>query len=135
MLLLSARNASVLAEWLMSVGRRDAHGRICHLICEIAARQRALGVDAGYDYLLPLTQEQIGDSTGLTPVHVNRVLQRVRQEKLIETKGNRVRIPNWEALKDAGDFTSGYLHLTSGNVRTNPGVSAADENRYDTNLG
>lgn len=80
---LTAENAATLSEWLLSVGRRDARGRIAHLICEIAARQNPGGADAHADYLMPLTQQQLGDSTGLTPVHVNRVLQGLRRDRLI----------------------------------------------------
>ncbi|SOB87440.1 transcriptional regulator, Crp/Fnr family [Sphingomonas guangdongensis] len=110
---LTARNAAMLGEWLTNVGRRSARGRISHLICEIAARQRDLGVSCGADYVMPLTQEQLGDSTGLTSVHVNRVLQGLRGDKLIALAKQRVTIIDWERLRHAGDFRPGYLQLAA----------------------
>jgi len=61
--------------WIMAEGDRVTH---CHLLCEIAARQEDAGICQGPDYEWPMTQEQIGDATGLTSVHVNRTLQQLR---------------------------------------------------------
>ncbi len=110
---LTARSASVLAEWLVNVGRRDARGRLSHLICEIAQRQKAQGICIGADYVMPLTQEQLGDSTGLTSVHVNRVMQGLRKDLLIRCEKGRVSILDWERLKREGDFRPGYLQLAA----------------------
>jgi DNA-binding GntR family transcriptional regulator len=64
-----------------------------------------------YRYELPMTQEQLADATGLTSVHVNRVLQALSKEGLIERERRFVRIPDWEALREAGGFVGPYLHL------------------------
>jgi CRP-like cAMP-binding protein len=103
---------SIYREWLVNLGRRDARQRLAHLLCELALRQEAIGVSAGPDYFLPLTQEQIGDAAGLTPVHVNRTLQRLRTEGLIELGRHSIRVLDWTGLQVAGDFSSLYLHLT-----------------------
>ncbi|MBS0504610.1 MAG: Crp/Fnr family transcriptional regulator [Proteobacteria bacterium] len=110
---LAARNASVLSEWLMNVGRRDARGRISHLICEIAVRQEAAGVARRPEFVMPLTQEQLGDATGLTAVHVNRILQHLSRDGLLRWRSGRVTIGDWEALKAAGEFRPGYLQLAA----------------------
>jgi CRP-like cAMP-binding protein len=106
---LTARNAAILGEWLTNVGRRNARGRVSHLMCEIAARQHELGTIGDGDCSMPLTQEQIGDSTGLTAVHVNRVIRSLRHDHLIECDNRRLRIVDWEGLKRAGDFQPEYL--------------------------
>jgi hypothetical protein len=53
----------------------------------------------------------MGDALGITTVHVNRVLQEMRADGLIELKGTRLNIPDWDRLKKAGDFDPTYLHL------------------------
>ncbi|ANC88644.1 hypothetical protein A7E77_16895 (plasmid) [Sphingomonas sp. NIC1] len=58
---------------------------------------------------LPLTQEQIADVLGLTSVHVNRTVQQLRAESLIETKGRTVMIADMDALRQIAGFDPAYL--------------------------
>lgn len=105
-------DASVFREWIANLGRRDAHTRIAHLLCEFSLRLKVAGLGEATDYELPMTQEHIADCTGLTPVHVNRMLRRLEGEKLIDRRSSRsVRIGDWRKLAEAGDFDSNYLHL------------------------
>jgi DNA-binding transcriptional regulator LsrR (DeoR family) len=76
-------------------------------------RVRAVGLVHGYSYNWPITQTEIGDALGITTVHVNRVLKAMRADGLIELKGERLNIPDWEKLKKVGDFEPTYLHLES----------------------
>jgi DNA-binding Lrp family transcriptional regulator len=62
-------------------------------------------------YELPMTQEQLGDAVGLTPVHVNRTLKTLEKEGLISRTKRAVGFPNWTELRRAGDFNQRYLHL------------------------
>ena len=104
--------ASVFREWILNVGRRDARARIAHLLCEFAIRLDAQGLTGPEGYMLPMTQEQIGDATGLTAVHVNRMLKGLEADGLLSRKGRHVSFPQWQALRDAGDFAQRYLHLS-----------------------
>lgn len=105
-------DGSIFREWLANVGRRDAHARIAHLLCEFSLRLKVAGVGEAIEYELPMTQEEIADCTGLTPVHVNRTLRVLEAEGLIERRSTRsVTIGDWKRLADAGDFDSTYLHL------------------------
>ena len=70
-------DGSIFREWVVNVGRRDARSRIAHLLCEFARRLEVAGLVDEYRYELPMTQEQLADATGLTPVHVNRVLMQL----------------------------------------------------------
>lgn len=103
-------DGSVFREWLLNVGQRNARQRVAHLICELALRQEQAGLCKGPDYEWPITQEQIGDATGLTAVHVNRTIQQMRTEKLIAIVGRSLTIIDWPTLRQAGDFKTGYLH-------------------------
>ena len=104
-------NASILAEWLLNVGRRDARSRLSHLVCEMAVRQETLADGPVCSAELPMTQEQLGDATGLTSVHVNRTLQSLRRDGLIRTEAGRIHVMDWERLCEAGDFTPDYLQF------------------------
>jgi CRP-like cAMP-binding protein len=119
-------DSSIFREWVVNVGRRDARSRIAHLLCEFARRLEAAGLVAEYDYELPMTQEQLADATGLTSVHVNRVLMTLAREGLIERHKRHIRIPEWEALRRVAGFSEVYLHLdqvTRGDV-ADPGGGA-----------
>ncbi|MFC1458472.1 Crp/Fnr family transcriptional regulator [Microvirga arabica] len=98
-------------EWVVNVGRREAYPRMAHILCELLVRLRAVGLAEDHTCDLPITQTEFADALGVTTVHVNRVLQQMRAEGLIETKGSRLNIPDWERLKAIGDFDPTYLHL------------------------
>lgn len=104
-------DASIHREWVANVGRRDAPTRVAHLLCEFALKLDAIGLDQ-MDYELPMTQDQLADATGLTAVHVNRVLQGLEKDGLIKRVTSKsVVIGNWKNLAAAGDFHPAYLHL------------------------
>lgn len=69
------------------------------------------GLADEYGYDLPMTQEQLADAVGLTPVHVNRVLKTLDREGLIRREKRHVVIPDWDRLRGVGDFSERYLHF------------------------
>jgi len=103
--------ASIFREWIVNVGRRRGRTRIAHLLCEFATRMDAQGLETGTGYVLPMTQEQLGDATGLTAVHVNRMLKSLEGDGLIERDGRLIRFPDISGLQFDADFSSLYLHL------------------------
>lgn len=102
---------AVLREWIVNMGRRDAFSRVAHLFCEMWFRMRQVGLVDADRFDLPLTQEQLGDTVGLTKVHVNRVLQRMRREALISLSGRTLVIHDVMRLRQVAEFDSTYLHL------------------------
>ena len=110
--------ASVAREWLVNVGHRSAFQRTAHLLCELASRMEAAGLPGGPDYELPMTQLDLADALGLTPVHLSRTLQWLRGEGLVELADGALTIPSRAELEQAADFNPGYLHLgTSSGLR------------------
>lgn len=103
--------ASIFREWIVNVGRRNAHERVGHLLCEFALRLESAGIAPDRSYELPMTQEQLGDAVGLTPVHVNRVLKALAMRDFIGRDRRQIRIIDWAGLRDASDFNARYLHL------------------------
>ena len=103
-------DAAVSREWIVNVGRRTAYQRTAHLLCEMMQRIYPAGLANGHACELPLTQVELADALGLTPVHVNRTLQWLRGEHLIEFSGGTLTVRNWRELKQAAGFNPAYLH-------------------------
>jgi CRP/FNR family transcriptional regulator len=93
-----------LADRLASIGRTSARARISSLLCEIFARMRRLGTPHDEAIQLPLTQEEIGDATGLTAVHVNRMMRGIVEDGLIERNGNSIRLLDEARLYGEANF-------------------------------
>ena len=104
-------DASIFREWVINVGRRDARSRIAHLLCEFATRMDAAGLGDRETYELPMTQEQIGDATGLTSVHVNRTLKSLAEAGLLHRDRRYLRFDDWSKMRETADFSALYLHL------------------------
>ncbi|OWK33755.1 Crp/Fnr family transcriptional regulator [Sphingomonas dokdonensis] len=101
-------------EWIFRIGRLDAAGRLAHFMCETYYRMRAVGqvADGGCD--LPLTQQDLGEVAGLTSVHVNRVLRRLREDGLAIVGRGKLQILDLDRLARLGEFKSDYLYLEDG---------------------
>ena len=103
--------SSILREWVVNVGQRNARERIAHILCEFAVRLEVRGLNTSRSFELPITQEQLADATGLTPVHVNRVLKGLEADGLISRQRRYIEYSDWRALQDVGDFSRTYLHI------------------------
>jgi CRP-like cAMP-binding protein len=106
---------ATLREWLVNIGARSAEERIAHLLCELLLRLRVVGLADGAEYELPITQAELADTMGLSSVHVNRVLQRLRGDGLITLKSKHLVILDVERLNAFGGFTPNYLYLAAPN--------------------
>lgn len=104
-------DAAIHREWALSLGRRSAISRMAHLFCELLVRLEIVGLTEGNSYEFPLTQAELGESLGLTSVHVNRTLKELRRLNLIEVENRRVKILNVDALKGLAEFDPAYLYL------------------------
>lgn len=104
---------AISREWLVSMGRRQADKRVAHLICEMMLRSKAVGLtDDSFD--MPVTQEELADTLGLSHVHMNRTFQKLRGDGWITTNGKRVVINDVPALMEFADFDPTYLHQEAG---------------------
>ena len=93
-----------LLNQLVRVGRQTAYERTAHLILEIHDRLDAVGLADGATIPMPLTQETIADALGLSVVHLNRTLQLLRRDHLIESRAGYVKLLQPEQLADVADF-------------------------------
>jgi CRP-like cAMP-binding protein len=104
-------DASIYREWVLNVGRRPAQQRLAHLFCEFAKRLNLADLGDENGFVIPMTQEELADAAGITPVHVNRSLKALDEAGLIVREGRFLRIPDFERLRHASDFNELYLHL------------------------
>jgi len=109
--LLTLLDGAIHREWLIGMGRLSASQRTAHLICEMYTRLEALGLASDHRFDFPITQAALADAVGISTVHVNRVLQELRQRGLIAWDGGQVSIPDWHGLAGMADFDDLYLHL------------------------
>ena len=109
--LLTLLDGAIHREWLVGMGRLSAAQRTGHLICEIYARLRAVGQAEDHSFAFPITQAAMADAVGISTVHINRVLQELRQDDLIGWDRGLLVIRNWNALAAMAQFDDRYLHL------------------------
>lgn len=98
------RNEAIACHWILRLGSMDASTRLANLLCEVIHR-----TGFGVEFLLPLTQLQMGEITGQTSVNVNRVMRQLNDDGLILRSGQRVVVPNLAALWRRGAFHPEHL--------------------------
>ncbi|MEQ8410136.1 MAG: Crp/Fnr family transcriptional regulator [Erythrobacter sp.] len=103
--------AAIHREWLLNLGRRNAFERLAHLFLEIFTRLRSHGDDCEMECDCPLTQNDLADATGVTSVHLNRTMQELRREGLVELKSKRLFIRDYDRLAQVAMFNPNYLQV------------------------
>lgn len=101
--------SAISREWIASLGRRSARGRVAHLICETAVRCERAGMGTHEGFELPMTQEQLGDALGLTAVHINRTLRALQEDGLIQRSKRSIAVADWPGLVREAGFDPSYL--------------------------
>ncbi|QQR37632.1 Crp/Fnr family transcriptional regulator [Devosia oryziradicis] len=109
--LMTLLDGAIHREWLLGMGRLSAPQRTAHRICETYTRLNALGLAENHRFVFPITQAALADAVGITPVHVNRVLQDLRQRGLIGWDKGMMEIRDWNTLAREAQFDNLYLHL------------------------
>jgi CRP-like cAMP-binding protein len=94
----------LLRDQIVRLGRQTAFERMASLLLEFRERLDVAGLVRDGSFAMPLTQEVLGDALGLSGVHVNRTLQQMRRDELLEIRGGIVSIRNLEALRDIADW-------------------------------
>lgn len=100
-----------LREWLLNIGGRSARVRVAHFLNEFAARTKLRGLSDGLRFALPMSQEQIGDSVGVTPVHVSRSIRALVGNRLINHKNRQYEIVDSAGFREAGEFSDNFINV------------------------
>jgi CRP-like cAMP-binding protein len=119
-----ALQGSMYRRWLMRNSTQNAAASMANLFCELYARADAAGLVCNGSCDLPVTQENLGEALGLTGVHVNRTLQLLRRQALVELKLGRLFVNDFDGLAKVAEFDPQYLHLKCGS-----GSLSRDETR------
>lgn len=102
--------ASIAREWLLNIGRRNALSRLAHLLCELHCRVERIAGEQPGGFEIPLTQEQLADLLGLTPVHINRTIKILERQGAVRRVSRRLVTGDLAALQRIADFSDVYLH-------------------------
>ncbi len=113
-LVLSQVERVALTDRLAALGRTSAKARVAALILDMRNRMAAQDKSITDTFSLGLTQEEIGDATGLTAVHVNRMLRQLEEDGLIAREGGRMTIRDQRALARAANYVDRYAGLELG---------------------
>ncbi|MGI9170557.1 MAG: Crp/Fnr family transcriptional regulator [Caulobacteraceae bacterium] len=103
-----AMEEAILRAWLVNLGQRPAYQRMAFFLCEMAERVSG-GTGGAERFALPLTQQTLACVLGLTPVHVNRVLQRLRSEGLVDFHNGMVTMRDPVRTWALAGFDNEYL--------------------------
>lgn len=109
---LQSRDMARCHTHILGIGRKTAEGRIVHLILELYDRLKNRGLVSSQTMTMPfpLTQEVISDMTGLSQVHVNRVMSKLKSDKLITCKYKQLTLLDWDQLTEIGEYFSPPLN-------------------------
>ncbi len=104
-------SAAIQRRWLVGMGQRDALGRMAHFLCELFVRQRGIRAGRTTSCSMPMRQHELAEVLGMSVIHVNRTLTRLRDDGLIQLRQKTLTIPDFAALSRACEFTHEYLHI------------------------
>ncbi len=109
--LLTIVDGAIFRQGLVAAARLPAESQIARFLCEIYVRLSTVGLTDGREFDLPITQADLSDAMGLSQVHVNKCLQKMRREGLMAWQGSRMALLDWKRLEAMAEFDSTYLNL------------------------
>lgn len=96
--LIRLTNESINRSQMIHLGAMPAENRVGHLLCDLIHRARQADPENPEALIVPLSQVELASATGMSPVHVNRVLRKFREEDLVEIHQGGLRVRNWHKL-------------------------------------
>jgi len=108
----NAHEEALLAERVVSLGRRDAVQRLAHVLCEIIARLELIETRNNDILSLPLIQEDFADILGISVIHVLRTFKRLAEAGAVEYRSRKLVLLDRQKLKRIAGFEDEYLHFS-----------------------
>ena len=108
-------DAAMFRDWIVNIGQRPAPARLAHLVLELRRRLEITEPVGSPFVQFPLTQEQIGEALGITPVHVNRIIKELRQNEIIDVSKGRVQVLDETKLVELAQFEDRYARQQRSN--------------------
>ncbi|MFK4820748.1 Crp/Fnr family transcriptional regulator [Ochrobactrum quorumnocens] len=109
---LLSRQRSMLIEHLTNVGCRSAFVRTAHLLLELSDRVKSCGMGEPDSFYCPLTQYQLADALGLTPIHLNRMMRELREEGLVMFRSYKVEILDRQRLVEIAEYDGEFMRMS-----------------------
>ncbi len=106
----SLLDAAIHREWILKLETLSADGCLSHLIAEVLARLQAVGITQQESFAFPFTQAELADACGTTPIHMNRVVRKLREEGILEISRGQVAVLDKARLHETGAFDPAYLY-------------------------
>lgn len=106
---IAATEEHFLGETLLTVGQRTAEERIAWALVRLHERLQALGMARGGEVLFPFRQQDLADALGLSLVHTNKTLARLRRRQIATWRSKRLKILNFDALTEIAQIENGAL--------------------------
>lgn len=100
----AALDEALLLDQIVRLGRQTAYERLCHLLLELHDRLGDVGAAELGAFAMPLTQEILADAMGLSIVHVNRIVQQLRRERLVDLRNGRAVLLDMEQLRNRAHY-------------------------------
>ncbi len=110
--LMAQQETALMRDQIVRLGRQTAYERLVHLMLELHCRLQAAGLATEYDFAMPLTQDILADSLGLSIVHVNRTLQQARRDGLLEIRSGQVKIIDLKLMQTVADWAPPVVNKT-----------------------
>ncbi|MFT6659035.1 Crp/Fnr family transcriptional regulator [Maritalea sp.] len=105
----TSRDEAMVVEHLVDIGRCSAGARMAHFLLELGTRLSLVGLGSREGYACPLTQYHLADALGLSAVHVNRVLRKLRDKGMVTFREGLVTFDDYDALATFAEFDPTYL--------------------------
>lgn len=105
-------DGAIHREWIVAMGRRSKKAHLAHLICELYMRLSVVRLVTDQSFYFPLSQAVVADALGLSVVHVNKTLQKLRSDNVVTWTDRMITVLNWEKLTEIAEFDPSYLHLS-----------------------
>src|SRR3954469_24428401 len=106
---LAVQHATLYAERIVDIGRRTPIERLAHFLLEIHARLRMVGRAEPPAFDLPISQEVMSDTLGLSVPHLNRMLTKLRNERMLVISERRVQFTDIKSLEVLAHFQAATL--------------------------
>lgn len=105
----TAREFAILGDQAVRLGRLSAYQRLCHLLLELWYRLRLVGENEENWFEFPMTQADLADTLGLSLVHINRQLMRLKKEGFVTLTRKMIRLNDIDRLTQLSEFNPNHL--------------------------
>lgn len=106
-------DGAIHREWIVAMGRKSKISHLAHIVCELFLRLKVVQKAGEDSFHFPLSQAELADVMGVSLVHLNKTLQKLRREKVLTWINRTITIVDWTRMQELAEFDRTYLNLES----------------------